>query len=69
MYIYLHQAEDNLFVSLCTEKFIRKRIDAQCVEDMKMTYEFHYSKILETLSVNTANRFRDFENLIYNESF
>ena len=33
------------------------------VEDMEMTYEFNYSKILETLSVNTTNRLQDIENL------
>ena len=32
-----------------------------CVEDMKMTYEFHYSKILETLSLNKNNLFQKFK--------
>ena len=31
-----------------------------------MAYQIHYSKILETLSVNT-NRFRDIENLKFME--
>ena len=31
------------------------------VEDMKMTYEFHYSKILETLSLNKNNLLRKFK--------
>ena len=32
-----------------------------------MIYEFHYSKILRTLSVNTTNRLRNSENLKFME--
>ena len=35
------------------------------VEDMKMTYEFHYSKILETLSLNKNNlKFMELSNVM-----
>ena len=49
--------------------FNRKRIDNEYVEDIKLTYEFHYSKILDTLQVNTTNRLRDIENVKFMEFF
>ena len=36
---------------------------------MNKTYEFHSSKILETLSVNTTNRLRNIENIKFMELF
>ena len=52
-----------------TEKFNRK--DTECEEDMKIGYEFNYSKILATLLVRDTitNQLRDIENLKFMEHF
>ena len=39
------------------------------MENMKMKYKRQYSKIFETISENTTNRFRDIENLKFTELF
>ncbi|XP_077294399.1 zinc finger MYM-type protein 1-like [Arctopsyche grandis] len=60
---------DSLWNKVITKNFNRKRKYAECEEDVKTTYKLHYSEILETLSVNTTNRFRDIENLKFLEFF
>ncbi|XP_077296133.1 uncharacterized protein LOC143918231 [Arctopsyche grandis] len=60
---------DSLWNKVITKNFNRKRKYAECEEDVKTTYKLHYSEILETLSVNTTNRFRDIENSKFLEFF
>ncbi|XP_077292819.1 zinc finger MYM-type protein 1-like [Arctopsyche grandis] len=60
---------DSLWNKVITKNFNRKRKYAECEEDVKTTYKLHYSEILETLSVNTTNRFRDIENLKFLQFF